>query len=77
MFLHTIILSAALICAVTAVPSPRHVLHERRDFEDETWIRRREVPAGKKLPVRIGMTQSNLDNAHDLLMEMFASAHTL
>lgn len=66
---------AALVGAAVAAPAPSnyHVLHERRDLEGSwtsAWVKRSTVPVGRALPVRIGLQQSNLDIAHDLLMEV-------
>lgn len=47
-----------------------HVVHERRNFKPKAWVKRDRVDAATELPVRIGMTQSNLDKGHDLLMEV-------
>ena len=62
---------AALAAVSVAAPtdSPRHVLHERR-APSKQWVKRDRVHSGVKLPVRIGLTQSNLDKGHDLLMDM-------
>lgn len=68
--------SAVLALAATALalPSPSvpatHRLHEKRDFLSAEWIRGKEVPHDALLPVRIGMSQQNLDRGHDLLMEV-------
>lgn len=54
-----------------AVPfQASHVVHERRDSMPKAWVKRDRVEASAELPVRIGMTQSNLEKGHDLLMEV-------
>jgi len=70
-------LAAAFLGLATAVPAPApsvpHVLHERRDLDiqgEPQWVRRSFVPQGRTLPVRIGLTQGNMDIAHDLAMEV-------
>jgi tripeptidyl-peptidase-1 len=60
---------AAVLGLTIAVPTS-HVLHERRDLEVTAYTKRSPVPVGVELPVRIGLTQRNLDSAHDLLMEL-------
>lgn len=61
----------ALAAEVAAVPFPAsHVLHERRKYAPKAWVKRHRVDGSAALPVRIGMTQSNLDKGHDLLMEV-------
>ena len=52
-----------------AAPAPPHVLHEKRG-QSKSWTKRNRVYGGVKLPMRIGLTQSNLDRGHDLLMEV-------
>jgi tripeptidyl-peptidase-1 len=47
-----------------------HAVHERRESVPKAWVKRERVEAAAELPVRIGMTQSNLDKGHDLLMEV-------
>ena len=59
---------AALVASTLAAPS--HVLHERRDVAHPEFVKRSPVPIGRTLPVRIGLTQRNLDYGHDLLMEV-------
>jgi hypothetical protein len=53
--------------------APRHVVHERRDVLPEYWIEESRLDKQERLPVRIGLAQSNLDHGHDLLMEMYVS----
>ncbi|KAK4554593.1 Tripeptidyl-peptidase sed1 [Recurvomyces mirabilis] len=52
-----------------AVPTPGHVLHERREPSSQ-WTKRGRLDSDVKLPMRIGLTQSNLDQGHDLLMKV-------
>lgn len=67
----TLSLSLLLAYAIAAPAPTSHVLHEKRSAEGTAaWLKRRSVPSGKSLPVRIGMTQSNLDHGHDLLMDI-------
>lgn len=63
---------AALVTATVAAPTnvQRHVLHEKRE-ESAQWVKRDRVHSDVKLPIRIGMTQTNLDKGHDLLMEVY------
>ena len=51
-----------------AVPNP-YVVHEKRDVSPE-WIRRGRIAPDAKFPVRIGLVQSNLDQGHNLLMDI-------
>ena len=62
----------ALAVTAAAVPAPvNHVLHEKRDQVLSGWVQRGRVHPDAEIPVRIGMTQSNLDRGHDLLMEVY------
>ena len=55
----------------TAAPAPSgHTLHERRELEHSPWIKAERLHAKTTLPMRIGLTQSNLDIGHDLLMDV-------
>ena len=48
-----------------------HVLHERHLSGNlEGWVKRGLADAKSLLPMRIGLKQSNLDEGHDLLMDM-------
>lgn len=64
--LHSLILAAP-------TSNTRHVRHERRD-ESSGWIKRDAVPGDFVLPIRIGLTQGNLDRGHDLLMDVYANS---
>ena len=60
---------AALTAAAPAVPAT-HVLHEKREYLPRKWVKRELVERNTMLPMRIGMTQRNLDIGEELLMEM-------
>ncbi|KAJ5133090.1 hypothetical protein N7448_001881 [Penicillium atrosanguineum] len=54
-----------------AVPAPHNYeLHEKREFMPSSWNEGKRLDGLTSLPVRIGLTQSNLNHGHDLLMEM-------
>ena len=62
--------TATLAAVVAALPTAsRHVLHERRSGSS-SWAPddRFQPDRGVKLPVRIGLAESNLHLGHDLLM---------
>lgn len=65
----------ALAAPATNVPDPkiRFVQHERRD-ESSPWIKRDAIASTFTLPMRIGLTQGNLDKGHGLLMDMHVFA---
>ncbi|KAL6230017.1 hypothetical protein BDW75DRAFT_245227 [Aspergillus navahoensis] len=59
------------ITAVLGLPATDiHLLHERRDALPEYWTEDAHLAGQEILPVRIGLTQSNLDHGHDLLMQI-------
>ena len=60
---------AATALALPAVNVP-HALHEKRDVTKASWVKRADVPHAALLPVRIGLTQSNLDKGHEMLMDV-------
>jgi hypothetical protein len=60
--------------AVMGLPAPHdYVVHERRDYIPGSWVQSKKLDGSTVLPVRIGLSQSNLDRGHDLLMEMYAA----
>lgn len=54
-----------------AVPAPAsHVLHEKRDGLHTKWQKRERLDKKAVLPMRVGLKQSNLHNAEELLMDV-------
>lgn len=48
-----------------------HVLHERHEpGHVNGWVKREAADPEWKLPVRIGLRQSNVEAGHELLMDM-------
>jgi tripeptidyl-peptidase-1 len=58
----------ALLDAV-AIP-PHHEIHEKRETLHPRWTKGDRVKSHKLLPMRIGLTQTNLDNGYEHLMEV-------
>jgi tripeptidyl-peptidase-1 len=66
------LLFCALAASAMAVPTAHNnQVHERREFIPKSWTEGRKLDAKVTLPVRIGLTQSNLDRGHGLLMELY------
>ena len=67
----TVATSTLFLSLSFAVPTPHngHVLHEKRTHSTQL-VRRHRAPPTTTLPVRISFSQSNLDIAHELLMEL-------
>lgn len=71
MHLPSLSILAGLAAVATAVSTPsNHVLHEKRAAEPKHWSKRDAVDSSVVLPMRIGLTQQNLDKGHDMLMEV-------
>ncbi|KAJ6177663.1 hypothetical protein N7519_008124 [Penicillium mononematosum] len=65
------IMLCALAASAMAVPTAHdYQLHERRDFIPKSWVEGKKLDGHVSLPVRIGLTQSNLDYGHELLMDL-------
>lgn len=66
-----IAVGAALATSSAAASLPvNHVLHERRGNTARNWVKRSPLDSNAKLPMRIGMTQTNLHRGDELLMEV-------
>ena len=57
------------LSAAAPTSNIRHARHERRD-DISDWVKRDAVPADFILPMRIALTQGNLDKGHDMLMDV-------
>lgn len=66
----TLLLAAAGSFAAPTPAESDHVLHERRDLIATAWQKREPLHGDANLPVRIGLTQSNLDRGAELLDEI-------
>ena len=59
-----------LAVTVVAVPSVKHAIHEKRSTLPPGWELSGTLDKSSILPMRIGLTQSNLDKAEQYLMEV-------
>ena len=60
-----------LAATAAAAPAPAHyVVHEKRETAPRAWVKRSRLAPETTLPMRIGLTQSNLDKGHDMLMDV-------
>lgn len=62
-----------LLTATIAAPAPnsnRHVVHERRDRLPTHWNKNAKLHGDSIMPLRIALTQSNLDRADEFLMDV-------
>ncbi|KAH7369691.1 protease S8 tripeptidyl peptidase-like protein I [Rhexocercosporidium sp. MPI-PUGE-AT-0058] len=66
------VLSLAALC--NAAPSPiKHVLHEERAVESRDWVRGARLEKSAIVPMKIGLTQTNLHLGYDYLMDVSSS----
>ena len=71
MHLQSLMLLGAIVLPATAAPTyTSHAVHEKRQSEPLNWQKYSRVDPSIVLPVRIGLTQSNLDNGPALLDEV-------
>ena len=68
--METFLLFLGAAVSAIAVPTHNYELHERIQPMPTSWIQGKRLDSAISLPVRIGLTQSNLDLGHSLLMEM-------
>jgi tripeptidyl-peptidase I len=62
---------AVLIAACEAIPAPAPLVpHEKRSSHASLWRRGARVDADAVLPIRIGLTQNNLDSGYAYLMDV-------
>jgi tripeptidyl-peptidase I len=69
----TILALSALVAGAIAAPATsakRHVTHEKRDSLPRNWRRNAKLHPDSTLPMRIALTQSNLDKADEFLMDV-------
>jgi tripeptidyl-peptidase I len=69
----SLIAVCSLLTAAIAAPtanSKRHVIHERLERMPAQWKRSAKIHGDSHLPMRIGLTQSNLDRADEFLMDV-------
>lgn len=65
-------LALAIAALSEAVPAPiKHVLHEKRERHGLDWVKGDRVERDAVLPVRVGLTQNNLDKGYELLMDVY------
>jgi len=70
-----LVLRFSVIAALTALSSAapatlRHVLHEERSRQASDWVKGARIEGSAILPMRIGLTQTNLEKGDAFLMEV-------
>lgn len=72
MLLRQVYAAVAIAALAGAAPAPiKHVLHEKRDRQSLDWVKGARVERDAVLPIRIGLTQNNLEKGYDLLMDVY------
>lgn len=77
-YLFSLLILSAFWVASLAAPHPApHVVHEARDTLPPFWYKRygSSLEQDTKLPIRIGLTQSNLQKGSEILMDV-SSPHS-
>lgn len=68
MLVRQVCVALAIAALSGAVPAPvKHVLHEKRS-EHVDWVKGERIKRDSVLPVRIGLTQNNLEKGDEYLM---------
>jgi tripeptidyl-peptidase-1 len=71
MLLSQFVFVAAVASLTSAAPaSIKHVLHEERQSPPSDYKKGARVEGSAILPMRIGLTQTNLENGYDHLMDV-------
>jgi len=73
MKLTTLAILCGFAAQALAAPAPvPYVLHEKRNIQSNKWTRRNDIKLNRDaiIPISIGLTQRNLENGYDLLMDV-------
>lgn len=70
---YSLLALSALLASVGAAPSSSYRLHEKRTITPHGWSKTAELEDHQVLPMRIALTQSNMDKMEEYLMDV--SAH--
>lgn len=69
-FLLNLAAVSSILVFAAAAPAP-HVVHEKRDRQTQSWTRRNiKLNRDALIPMSIGLTQRNLDQGYDFLMDV-------
>ena len=68
--LSSILTLTALVASTLGAPSSSYVQHEKRDVLPPGWEREQKLPGHEILPMRIALSQSNMDRADEFLMDV-------
>jgi tripeptidyl-peptidase-1 len=65
----TVLYALAAAAQGAAVPSS-HVVHEKRTQPMQTWVKRDRLSPKAIVPMRVGLTQRNLERVDEFLMDV-------
>ena len=60
----------SLLAGLALAAPASYIQHEKRSVTDARWVKRDRAPGSARVPVRIALSQRNLDQGHDLLMDV-------
>ncbi|KAF8849785.1 subtilisin-like protein [Acephala macrosclerotiorum] len=70
-FSSTLAVLGLAVCSLTAPAPPTHVVHEKREHQLEKWSRRSvKLNRDALIPMSVGLTQRNLDQGYEFLMDV-------
>lgn len=67
---HVAFLSALAALSNAAPSQTKHVVHEMREKPSADWIKSARIEPSAILPVRIGLSQTNLEKGDEFLSEL-------
>ena len=71
MLVRQVCIALAIAALSGAAPAPiKHVVHEKRERHSSEWVKGDRVEGDAVLPIRIGLSQNNLEKGYDYLMEV-------
>lgn len=64
------LVAATLSLSDAAVIPPTHIVHEKRDGHSSRWTKQDRALAHATVPMRIGLAQTNMEAAHEYLLDI-------
>lgn len=58
------------LCEAIPTPEPAYAVHEKRTSTSRVWARGERLSRDVLIPVRIGLSQNNLDDGYAHLMDV-------
>jgi tripeptidyl-peptidase-1 len=70
MFVKSSVVATIAALVSVAPASSNHVLHEERTILSRDWVKSSRIEKSAVIPMRIRLTQTNLETGYDRLMEV-------